>query len=231
VITDATTARGVWSKGSAKVHLSELARRPLALLNQRSIRLSARWRAGVLNTEADALSRLLPGGPPRRSTNDPNNYMLLPEVFRAACRKLWYSPRVDMFASKLNQQLPRFWTRFPEEEAEAHDAFTQRWTPGSFLYGNPPWNLIPEILSRIRSEKGRLMLVFPVWRGASWWPGLISMATSFYLLPARALYRNERGEIMPAPRWRSAAAVLDCSSRPSTRTPCWQRGTSASRSA
>ncbi|XP_078503505.1 uncharacterized protein LOC144762235 [Lissotriton helveticus] len=51
-----------------------------------------------------------------------------PRVFRTLSR-LWGRPWIDLFASRLNAHLPRFYSWPPDPEALATDAFLQTWPP------------------------------------------------------------------------------------------------------
>ena len=68
-------------------------------------------------------------------------WILNRQVFKTICRKL-YRPDVDLFASRLNCQLPRYATRFPDPGSFAVDAFLQEWSQWtSFI--NPPIVEVP----------------------------------------------------------------------------------------
>jgi hypothetical protein len=206
VITDASATAALWSKGSSKPHLAAVARPLMSVLNQKGISLSCRWRAGVENSEPDRLSRL--SSPPYRSCNDENDYMLRRSLFRFLQTHFRYKVVLDMFASGLNSQVPLFWSRYPEPGSAGVDAFAFRWSGLNGLYANPPWPLIPQILQRLLLEKAIILLVFPRWHGAPWWPLLMSMVTKLVDLPRGPLYVNERCELLPPPRWGSCAALL-----------------------
>ena len=84
---------------------------------QRDISLIAEHLPGVQNTIADEESRMM---------KDRTDWKLNPEVFRQINRRL--GPQtVDLFASRLTTQLPRFFSWRPDPEAEALNAFSQQW--------------------------------------------------------------------------------------------------------
>ena len=105
---------------------------------------------------------------------------------------------VDLFASRLTHQLPKFFSWKPDPEAEAMDAFTQSWSQ-IHGYANPPWCLI---LTNIRREEARIERVAPVWKTQPWYPLLLDMLTDVpCLLPHRedlVISSSEREFIMPA---------------------------------
>ena len=90
---------------------------------------------------------------------------------------------VDLFASHLTYQLPRFYSWRPDPLAEATDAFTQDWSQ-FHGYANPPWCLLLQTLSKIQREKAKVLLIAPVWRTQPWYPILMQLLCSIpRLLP------------------------------------------------
>ncbi len=81
------------------------------------VTLIAEHLPGVQNTIADEESRVM---------KDRTDWKLNPEVFRQIDRRL--GPlSVDLFASRLAHQLPRYFSWRPDPEAEAMNAFSQPW--------------------------------------------------------------------------------------------------------
>ena len=131
---------------------------------------------GVSNTVADSESR---------SLQDHSDWMLCPHVFQTISKA--FGPlEIDLFASRLTHQLPRFFSWRSDPLAEAVDAFQQDW---STLKGfaNPPWCLISRVLSHARRQQAQLILVAPVWKGQTWYPVLLEMLWDFPRLIAPAI--------------------------------------------
>ena len=82
--------------------------------------------------------------------------------------------RVDLFASRLSNQLPQYASWRPDPEEIACDAFSLDWAQMRG-YANPPWNLIGRVLSQMRAERARLILVTPFWKAQPWYPALLNM--------------------------------------------------------
>ena len=84
------------------------------------------------------------------------------------------SCQVDLFASRLTRQLPRYFSWRIDPEAEAVDACKQNW---SYYRGfaNPPWCLIPRCLSQACAKKARLILLTPLWPSQAWYPVVLEM--------------------------------------------------------
>jgi hypothetical protein len=95
----------------------------------------------------------------------------------------YYTPQVDLFASRLNHQLPLYVSRHPEPGAMEVDAMTlqwNRWT--SFIHA--PIIMLPRILKRIREDQATCLLIAPNWPGQTWYPLLLEMLVNIpSLLP------------------------------------------------
>lgn len=69
---------------------------------------------------------------------------------------------VDLFASRLNTKCKRFFSRFPDPEAEAVDDFTKSWKHESF-YVFPPFALILRTLRKLINENAIGVVIVPSW--------------------------------------------------------------------
>ena len=99
---------------------------------QNGIMLQAEHLPGNLNTVADIESRAI---------KDRCDWMINPRVFQQL-QQLLGPLEIDLFASRLTKQLPRYYSWRPDPEAEATDAFLQDWTQARG-FANPPWCLKP----------------------------------------------------------------------------------------
>ena len=150
--------------GTVSSQLTELAKELWMWALDRNITLVAQHIPGVSNTIADAESRTL---------RDRSDWMLCPQIFQTI-KKAFGPLDVDLFASRLTHQLPRFFSWRPDPLAEAVDAFQQDW--GRLKgFANPPWCLIGRVLSQARRQQAQLVLVAPVWKGQTWYPVLLEM--------------------------------------------------------
>ena len=93
---------------------------------------------GVDNTIADNESKIM---------KDHSDWMLCPETFHQVNQRL----EVDLFASRLTNQLLNFVSWRPDPMAMATDAFTLNWTEFR-AYANPPRKLIGRILAQTRNR-------------------------------------------------------------------------------
>ncbi len=199
VATDNTaTMAYINHMGGRTRELSVVAERLWRLCLTAGIQLAAVFLPGVQNTRADALSRF----------HDRSDWQLNPELFSELDR-LWGPHDVDMFASRLNCQVRRFFSWRADPAAEAVDAFNQQWS-GFNGYANPPFALIGMVLSKVMREHATITLVAPVWEGAPWWPDLQRLSVDTpRLLPDRhdLFLPGFLGNELPLanPTWRVAA--------------------------
>ena len=85
-----------------------------------------------------------------------------------ALKRLEVSPVIDLFASRINKQLPRYVSYRPDPDAEAIDAFTLNWENLNF-YAFPPFSVIPTVLAKIQKERAEGIVVLPDWPTQSWY--------------------------------------------------------------
>lgn len=143
---------------------------------RRQIQVSVEHIPGVHNSLADRLSRF---------TLHRNDWGLTPAALAAL---YWRWPEtaeltIDLFASRSFHLLDRYATIEFDPRASAIDAFTLDWSTESPLIV-PPINLIPAVCGNLLDHAPPLcVLVTPLWRSASWWGTVSSMATSAVQLP------------------------------------------------
>ena len=155
---------------------------------QRDISLSAQYLPGKDNTIADQESREM---------KDRSDWLLNREVFR---KILCHFPHLnmDLFASRLTYQLPRFFSWRPDPVAEATDSFQQNWKSLSG-YANPPWNLVGRVLAMVENQQSEVVLVAPIWPFQPWYPKLLSLLWSILLRisPQQELIQEIREGCLP----------------------------------
>ena len=130
--------------------------------------------AGVLNVESDRLSRW---------ECNHREWQLSPTLFRAMCRHLQVRPVVDLFASRVNRQLGKFFSYEHDYAAEGTNAFNSKWGSLGTLYAYPPPILISRMLQKIRHDRVQsAVVIVPVWIAQNWWPTMMEMITGSPLL-------------------------------------------------
>ena len=93
-----TTVACINKAGSTKRHLHSLTCEFLTWASARDIIISAAHIPGVENIDADRESR---------HNNVDTEWMLLPKLFTAVCQYFHFTPSIDLFATRINAQLPQ----------------------------------------------------------------------------------------------------------------------------
>ena len=88
-----------------------------------------------------------------------------------------YYPEINLFASRLNTQLLRFFSYRPDPFAEVTNAFSVSWEDKK-VYRFPPFAYIGKILQNISADKSTGLLVVPNWPTQIWFPFLMDMLIS-----------------------------------------------------
>ena len=140
---------------------------------ERGITLSAEHLLGVDNCIADMESRTI---------HPSAELQLRKDIFQDLMQEV-YQCDVDLFASRLNHQLPQFISWRPDPYAVGTDALQVPWTRWRG-YAFPPFALISKVLRKVREERSTILLIAPVWESQPWYPTLLSMLVDFpTLLP------------------------------------------------
>ncbi|XP_040290011.1 uncharacterized protein LOC121002639 [Bufo bufo] len=170
--------------GTRSATLARLAKDFWTFCLSKDIMVQAEYLPGLNNVQADWNSRYL---------SDGSDWQLDPRVF-SAISELWGPVSIDLFASRLNRQLTRFYSWRPDPEALAVDAFLQDWSV-SHLYAFPPFSMIPRTLLQVIRQQADLVLVVPFWGSQVWFPSLLRILVEIpVLLPTRSdLLHNPLG--------------------------------------
>ena len=167
---DNTTAVAYINKrgGTKSDQLTQLALEIWKLCQSHKISLVAQYLPGLENVEADAESRQM----------NARIEWTLAKHLSVKIQTRYYSPEVDLFASRLNHQVPMYVARRPDPGAMAIDAFTLDWSKWtSFIH--PPIVLLNRVLLKIRQDRATALLIAPAWVGQPWYPSLLDMLVDF----------------------------------------------------
>jgi hypothetical protein len=204
LVSDSSTVVPVVNgTGSRAVNLNEMMKEIWTWCKIHNVTLQARRISSEENYIADRLSR---------KSCDCNDWRLNPEVFEML-KNEWGPLCIDMFATRNNAQTEKYWSLLPDPQAERIDAFAQCWTGLSGLYANPPWVVMARVLAKVIQDKATIVLVFPFWQGAPWFPTLLE------LMVGNAIILEDRYDLflpgalgsntpMKNPRWKAAAAKI-----------------------
>ena len=142
----------------------------------RGIWLSSSHIPGKLNVEADEESR---------KSEARLEWKLEETLFQEIIVYLDFYPEVDLFASRINKQLDRFYAYRPDPEAEVIDAFSVSWTDLKF-YAFPPFNCVQRVLQKVRHDQAEGIILVPNWATQIWFHMLTDMTVAFLILPPRS---------------------------------------------
>lgn len=143
----------------------------------RNVWLSAAHLAGSLNIKADKASRQF---------NDRTEWKLNERVFEDICKKL-DKPNIDLFATRLNAQLPDYVAWQPDPEAKHIDAFTINWEK-TYNYLFPPFSLLNGCVQKITQDQAIGIVIAPIWPTQVWFTPLMQLLTRVPLvLPKNCL--------------------------------------------
>ena len=131
----------------------------------RNIWISAAYVPGVENTAADEESR---------KTNIDTEWRLNSDLLAQALGFLDLTPEIDLFATRINSQYPRYMSFKPDPTSEAVDSFSVSWYHLAF-YAFPPFCVIPNMLQKICRDKARGVVVVPDWPNQPWYAAVARM--------------------------------------------------------
>ena len=103
------------------------------------ITLKARHIPGCLNVMAKLLSR--------SNQVQSTEWSLHLQVFKQICLK-WFTPHVDLFATRLNHKVPLYMSPVPDQNAWDIDALNINWS-GLTAYAYPPRALLHRVIQKV----------------------------------------------------------------------------------
>ena len=131
---------------------------------EKQIWLTAAHIPGTKNVEADRESRVF---------SDNKEWMIRSDIFQQIT-DIWGEPSIDLFASRLNHQVPCYVSWKPDPGAAFIDAFSVTWDKHLF-YAFPPFSLIARCLQKIQTDCAEGLMIVPMWPTQSWYPKLLRM--------------------------------------------------------
>ena len=131
---------------------------------QNKVWLSASHLPVALNVEADQQSRQF---------NERTEWHLRKDVFHQIS-KIWGTPDIDVFSSRINSQLPKYASWKPDPGATHVDTFSFAWTR-MFAYLFPPFCLIARCRKKLEIDGVLGLIVVHLWPTQAWWPQLLNL--------------------------------------------------------
>lgn len=159
--------------GGRKRRLNGLVKEMWLWCIDKNVWISSSHIPGVENVTADGLSRRV---------NVDTEWMLHPTIFQNLVDK-FTCPTIDLFASRINKQLPSYVSYHPDSQAVAIDAFSLVWDY-DLCYIFAPFSQTGRILKKIQEDEAEVVLVCPIWCTQPWFPVLLRMiAQDSFILP------------------------------------------------
>ena len=81
---------------------------------------------------------------------------------------MWGESHIDLFASRLNNQVQNYVSWFPDPNAQFVDACSLNWSQFEFIYVFAPFRLLTRCLQKILKERAHAVVVAPAWWGQPW---------------------------------------------------------------
>ena len=149
----------------------------------RKIWISSEHLVGALNVTADFESR---------NFQKETEWMLDRSVFQKINSKLGFKPDIDLFASKINFQLPRFVSWKPQPGCFAVTAFSLNWQ-NLKPYCFPPFRILPKVLQKISLDEATEIVIIPNW------PTQVFYATAINMLIDNPIYMKKHKRLLQLP--------------------------------
>jgi hypothetical protein len=116
-----------------------------------------------------------PADAPSRRKTTQLEWRIASAYFKRLSKK-WGPHSIDMFASQSNHLLSNYVSWEPDPAAFATDAMSFSCKNLGRLYLCPPWNLLPQVISKLQREQVPATLITPWWPTAIWFPMLHQIA-------------------------------------------------------
>ena len=138
-------------------------------------------------------SNVIADGESRHFHSQDTECMLNSELLTFALKTLNFQPEIDLFASRLNKELPVFCSFRADPEASFTNAFTISGADKK-LYCFPPFSCISQVLQEIIQDQATCVVVVPDWPTQAWYP----LLTSLLVLPPVKLHPSKNLLRLPA---------------------------------
>ena len=175
-------------------------------LHKKGVFFEAEHVPGVENTRADWLSRNV----------DPKDYRLETKWFNWACQRFRFHPTLDAFANRRNRQLPRYCS-WRTDHKSLGNGLLFPWK-GERVWCNPPWDIIPKVLSKLSRERGSALFCLPYWPASNWWPDLMEHVTDYEVIYDEKLFHDVMDRPLEPPRWGTIFGVYEASASRTSRS-------------
>ena len=108
-----------------------------------------------------------------RFFKDNIEWSFVPKIVDQLCAE-FFTPEIDLFTSRLNDQVDNYFSRFPDHRSQEIDDLSQSWEFFK-VYAFPPFCLIARILHKVDTECEDAILISPFWPTKPWFAVLSQM--------------------------------------------------------
>ena len=167
ILTDNTTALAYVKHmgGVRSDECNEVAKEIWDWLEQRNLWVVIAHIPGSENDIADYKSR---------NFQDNLEWEVKQKNFQKICR-VFGTPDVDLFASRLNRKVETYVAWNPEPGAWRIDAFSFKWS-NAFYFVFPPFSLVGRVVQKLVADGTKAVVVAPNWPAQPWFARLMSVA-------------------------------------------------------
>lgn len=105
---------------------------------------------------------------------------------------------IDLFATRLNNQLTLYCSWKPDPRCAFVDALTIDWNKVNF-YAFPPFSLIPRCLQKVVQDQAKGILIIPVWPTQTWLSQVLQLLCNqpWILKPSKSLLQHASQQAHP----------------------------------
>ena len=187
VATDNSTVVAYINKqgGTHSAEMCGLLWKIMTWCHRYQITLKARHIPGCLNVMADLLSR--------SNHVQSTEWSLHSHVFKQICLK-WFTPHVDLCATRLNHKVPLYVSPVPDQNAWDIDALNINWS-GLTAYAYPPTALLHRVIQKVRQSNCLIIVIAPDWPGMPWFWDLVQLSTEIPLPVSRTLLKQSHNYV------------------------------------
>ena len=166
-------------------------------MNKGKVQVEAWHIPGETNKRADWLSR----------NADPNKFSIKTEVYHEVCWRLNYRPQLDLFASRNNRKCKNFCSWLTDLLSKGN-AFQINWASQP-NWMNPPWELIPRALQKLKTDKATALACLPIWPASPWWRQVMKlMIGSNLMIKNQPIFHSQEAKELYPPCWGTLFTIL-----------------------
>ena len=138
--------------------------------------LTMSWIPSLENKEADEASRVF--------KNPDTEWMLDKTMFAKLCNFFHFYPEIDLFADRLNHQLPVYCSWMPDPHAKYVDAMSIDWSIFQNVYAFSPFSLLSRLLKKLGETPTelRMLVIAPLWPTQPWYSRLVNSLVSIPII-------------------------------------------------